>query len=1437
MSFDFFRWRSLKTRVTLFTLAIFVIGIWSLSFYASRMLREDMQRLLGEQQFSTASFVAAEVNTGLADRVKALELIARAIEPSMLNNHAALQDFLSHRFVLHSQFNAGVLALSRDGTAIADVSGGPSRIGTNYADYDAVHAALTEGRSLIGKPVMGRKLHTPVFTIVVPIRDAGGKVIGALGGTTNLDKPNFLEQITQQHYGLTGGYLLVAPQFRIVVTATDKSRIMQPLPAAGVNPDIDKNIDGFEGYTVLVNPFGVEQLASIKRVPVSGWYLAAALPIEEAFAPIRAMQQRMLVATIFLTLLAGGLTWWMLRRQLSPMLAAVKTLATLSDSRHPPQSLRIVRQDEIGDLIGGFNRLLDTLRQRENALNKSETFTQAILNSVAAEIAVLDRDGVIIAVNAPWRRFSVENGIEPGKPAHCTGIGSNYLAACQTGKGLSPDGAMEAYDGIRAVLEGRLSNFSFEYPCHSPQQQRWFSMSVTPMGKAVQDGVVVTHTDISERKLIEQTLMESESRFREIFNTVSDAIFIHDAETGHIIDVNQRMCEMYGLTREQAIGCDADELSAGIPPYSTADVIEKIRRACTEGPQVFEWLARAHDGHLFWVEVSLRLAHIGKQRRILAVVRDISERKRADARLVESESRLRAIIENEPECIKIVDAMGNLKQMNPAGLAMIEADSQEQVVGRPVLNVIAPEHRPAFAQMHQRVLEGEAMQLEFEVLGIKGTRRWLETHAVPMQDNGAVVHLAVTRDITERKLAEEKLRLAASVFTHAREGIMITQADGTIIDINDTFSSITGYSREEVLGCNPRMLSSGRQGKEYYALMWQDLLKQGYWYGEIWNRRKNGEVYAEMLTISAVRDAQGNIRQFVALFSDITVLKEHEKQLEHIAHYDALTNLPNRVLLADRLYQGMSQVQRRKQRLAVAYLDLDGFKAVNDNYGHEIGDKLLMTVAARMKKSLREGDTLARLGGDEFVAVLHDLDDVEASLPMLSRLLAAAAEPVKIGELMLNVSASLGVTFYPQMEEVDADQLLRQADQAMYQAKLAGKNRYQIFDAHQDSNIRIHHESVARIRLALAEHEFVLYYQPKVNMRTGAVIGAEALIRWQHPDKGLLLPAVFLPVIEDHALAIEIGEWVIDTALTQMARWHAQGLDIPVSVNIGARQLQQANFVERLSALLAQHPEISPGCLELEVLETSALEDLIRVSQVMEACREIGVMFALDDFGTGYSSLTYLKRLPVKLLKVDQSFVRDMLDDPDDLAILEGVLGLATAFRREVIAEGVEGIEHGAMLLQLGCELGQGYGIARPMPAHAMPDWSANWRPDVSWNKQPPVSRDDLPLLFASVEHRAWIVAVEACIKNERETPPPLDQHLCRFGQWLDSAGLARHGTQPAFKTIERLHREVHVLAAELLELHFRGDNQQARARLGELNDLRDTLLEQLKILVWVERK
>ncbi|MGD0830686.1 MAG: EAL domain-containing protein [Terracidiphilus sp.] len=556
--------------------------------------------------------------------------------------------------------------------------------------------------------------------------------------------------------------------------------------------------------------------------------------------------------------------------------------------------------------------------------------------------------------------------------------------------------------------------------------------------------------------------------------------------------------------------------------------------------------------------------------------------------------------------------------------------------------------------------------------------------------------------------------------------------------------------------------------------------------------------------------------------------KERARRFRQIAHPDDLTRLPSRTLLADRVCRAIAQAKRWGQTLAVVRLDLDGLDEICDIHGPDIGDLALASVAHHMKRTLRRGDTLARLDGNTFAAVLLDFDDAMAVVPALKRLLQAATEIVEVEDVSVHLSASMGVACYPQEEDADADELLRQASHALHGARAAGKNRYQFFDCAQDARAGVLPESIERIRQALAADEFVLYYQPKVNMSTGMVVGAEALIRWLHPERGLLMPAEFLPIVEDHPLAVELGDWVFETALTQAEKWLDAGIDVPVSVNVGARQLLHPSFVNQLAAALARHSRIHPSNLELEIQETSATDDMTRLSRLLAKCSELGVTAALEDFGAGHLSLLELRRLPAYHLKIDPGFVRDILENPDDLTILEGVLGLARAFHREPVAKGVETAEQGLMLLRLGCELAQGYGIAQPMQAGDFPAWVAAWRPDPRWIEALSVSVDDRPLLHAGVEHRAWVAAIEAFLKGEAKLEPRVSRHQCQFGAWLYAEGPDGRTSRAAFQPVIALHWRIHALAAGIVKFHTQGRNDEGLARLSELKDLVDKLADLL---------
>lgn len=603
-------------------------------------------------------------------------------------------------------------------------------------------------------------------------------------------------------------------------------------------------------------------------------------------------------------------------------------------------------------------------------------------------------------------------------------------------------------------------------------------------------------------------------------------------------------------------------------------------------------------------------------------------------------------------------------------------------------------------------------------------------HWVWIRDRGKVVEwghdgrpLRVSgthSDITERKKSEARLQLAASVFTSVLEGIAITDPDGIIIDVNDAFSRITGHDRPAMIGQDLRQLNSVDDDPEFYDTLWRELQGHGKWSGEIWKNRKNGDRYAETLTISTVRDDNGIPQHHIVLVSDVTGIKDHQRQLESLAHFDALTGLPNRVLLADRLRTAMARAQRQNKQLAVAYIDLDGFKAVNDTHGHEAGDELLISVSARMQEVLREVDTLSRLGGDEFVAVLTDLEDPDRCGQILDRLLATVGKPVDLDGISPQVSASIGVTFFPQPENVEPDQLMRQADQAMYQAKLTGKNRYHLFDGHQDRVVKDHHENLFRARRALARNAFELYFQPVVNMQTGEIASAEALLRWNDEERGLLTPGEFRWALDDHPLAVDLGEWVIDAALARISAWQAVGLSVPVSINVGVRHLGHEDFAMRLKALLTRHPDVKPDRLTIEVAGFQDLLEMPGVVTTMGECRAIGVHFALDDFGVGHASLKHLEALPVTEVKTDRSLVAGLGQPDANPAVLQGILSLANAFDVAVTAKGVETPVQGRSLAGLKCESAQGYAIAYPMPADAFCDWARSWNPDRLWSNAHP---------------------------------------------------------------------------------------------------------------------
>ncbi len=563
-------------------------------------------------------------------------------------------------------------------------------------------------------------------------------------------------------------------------------------------------------------------------------------------------------------------------------------------------------------------------------------------------------------------------------------------------------------------------------------------------------------------------------------------------------------------------------------------------------------------------------------------------------------------------------------------------------------------------------------------------------------------------------LNEEKLNVAASVFKYAHESIVVTDQNALILEINENFIQKSQFNQSDLLGVHVKyLIADVPDAVESMDTLISTVNERGYWLGERVCRRKDDSQYPAMLSISAVRSVDGVIKSYALFFNDITDIKKKQQELEYVATYDSLTALPNRSLFRDRLRTAVDVSARLGHSVAVGFIDLDGFKEINDKYGHAVGDQLLVAVANQMRAALRVGDSVARLGGDEFIVLINSLEQVDACIPVLERLLAAASSAVFVDDNRLQVSASIGVTVFPE-DNVNIDHLVRHADQAMYRAKQSGKNQYAFFDSAHEKALDVTQATLPEIKLGLQRSEFVLHYQPKVNMQTGETIGVEALIRWNHPTKGLLPPAAFLPHIEGKQVSVELSSWVIADALRQMQAWQLTGLRMPVSVNVGALHLQHPLFYEELDELVCNYPQCR-GMLSIEILETSALSDIERIRTTMQKCESIGVEFALDDFGTGYSSLSYLSDLPANEVKIDQRFVKNLVNEQSHLSIVEGIVSLTQAFRRTAVAEGVETAEVGELLLRLGCKLGQGYFIARPMAAEELANWLATWQPPQTW--------------------------------------------------------------------------------------------------------------------------
>jgi diguanylate cyclase (GGDEF)-like protein/PAS domain S-box-containing protein len=813
------------------------------------------------------------------------------------------------------------------------------------------------------------------------------------------------------------------------------------------------------------------------------------------------------------------------------------------------------------------------------------------------------------------------------------------------------------------------------------------------------------------------SLRESEARFRTLVEQAPDAIVVHDVDLGRFVDANAQAEKLFGCSREELLKAGPERF---YPPEqfngrtAAESVREMVERALAGEEVLIERTVRSVQGKLMRCEVRLIRLPSADCRLIRGSYLDITERVAAEEVKRRAEQRDIIIFHTSPIAIAITRlADARFVEVNDAFARMLGL-SRDEMVGHTSVETgywASAEARNDWLEALR--CKGELHDYEVVFHDAEGAPRNVLMSSAFIEFAGEPCTVNFMNDVTERRLAEQSQRIAAITF-ESQEGMMITDASKVMLRVNHAFTEITGYSSEEAVGRTPRLLSSGRHEAVFYDALWASVEKNGTWRGEIWNRRKDGEIYPEWLSVTAVKAGDGAVTHYVGTFADITLRKAAEDEIRNLAFYDPLTQLPNRRLMLDRLRHALTSSARHGLHGALMLFDLDDFKTLNDTLGHDVGDQFLVEVGRRMQSCVREGDTVARLGGDEFVVILEDLD-AEAVAAMQAEIVAVKIQAALGQPYALDLSlgghegdtrsyhctSSIGITLFRD-QSISVDELMKRADTAMYQSKAAGRNTMRFFDPAMQAVVAVRAELNADLRNAVREGQFLLHYQPQVDA-AGRVTGAEALVRWRHPKRGLVPPGEFIPLAEDNGMILPLGRWVLEAACRQLLAW--QQLDetahLTVAVNVSGRQFRQKDFVEDVLAII-QQTGANPNQLKLELTESLLLHDMEDIIAKMTALKAEGVSFSLDDFGTGYSSLSYLKRLPLEQLKIDQSFVRDVLTDSNDAAIARTIIALGQSLGMTVIAEGVETEGQREFLASEGCHAYQGYLFGRPGTAEAL---------------------------------------------------------------------------------------------------------------------------------------
>lgn len=858
------------------------------------------------------------------------------------------------------------------------------------------------------------------------------------------------------------------------------------------------------------------------------------------------------------------------------------------------------------------------------------------------------------------------------------------------GQFVHPDDQERVWTEIqKALQENQSYELTYRFR-HASGEEKW----VWERGQGILDdqGQLLAlegfATDITERKHAEDLLRESEDRFRATFDLAAVGI-AHVSPDGHWLRVNQKLCDIVGYSREELLTRTFQEITH---PDDLGLDLSYVRQMLAGEISTYSMEKRYFHktGKIVWIILTVALARRadGNPAHFISVIKDITERKRA-------QEELDRIFELSQDLICTASLDGYFLRLNPA-FERVLGYTPEALRREPFINFVHSDDVSLTIAEIARMASGKTtLAFVNRYRAFDGSYKWLEWNAVAVPSENIIY--AVARDITGRKQAEAQLMLAAKVFEQSSEAFIVTDANNNIVMVNHAFTVMTGYTEAEALGKNPRILSSGHQSEHFYRAMWESITTHGHWHGELLDRRKDGSLYPKWLSISRLLGEQGEVTHYIGIFNDISQRKQYEERIQQLAHFDSLTGLPNRILLNDRISHALSSVQRSHAPLAVLFLDLDHFKNVNDTLGHRIGDLLLIEIATRLKSVLRDEDTVSRLGGDEFVMILPG-SDVDGAAHVAEKLIEAVSRHFQIEQYDLIITPSIGIAMYPSDGE-DFETLSRCADVAMYRAKHEGRNKYCFFTAEMQARSARNLQLENAMRHALELDQFQLHYQPQMRIESGRVIGAEALLRWRHPDLGNISPAEFIPIAEESGQILKIGEWVLCTAARQLKSWMDSGMaPMIMAVNLSAVQFRHPNLPDLITQIL-DSVQLPPQYLELELTEGVSMGDPLGAIAVMNDLHQRGIRMSIDDFGTGYSSLSYLKRFQIYKLKIDQSFVRDITEDPEDRAIVVAIINLAGSLGMQTIAEGVETEGALAFLREQGCNEAQGYYFSKPLPA------------------------------------------------------------------------------------------------------------------------------------------